>query len=682
VVHNITKTIKFKTVTRKACALEIFEAFKGMYNFRELPLYAEFLLKKHLHVYSEAILEISNALNLPLLLSLKTRYSEQQIRRISGEASRSFLQMLAENRAYDQVRSTMERWRTDQLDVVGKMEVSGKDITLLNHARAQTLKKFLPLYTTDITAILDINSEIDFLTLGNTTSAMDSYIDILKSEVFEQSNFSTKLIKASPAVTFLFDVLSKRLVFVTGNAVEVMGFTPEEALALGDTFLQKLTHPDDLEMLTQQITSLIQDNANETRRIEYRFLHKDGSYRWLRTYEVIFKRDAAGNPLEVLGKTFEITHEKEIAMALQKREQQLLEAQAIAHIGSYEWIIPRGKSSNTEELNRIFDMEKDEVFEDFMSYVHHADKQKVMNALRRAFANGLYECEFRYVRNGIEKTIWSLGKVELIDQQPYRMVGTAQDITTFKKLEKELMEKSSELATSNESLRQFAFVASHDMKEPLRKIMMFSELVMKAESENISEKSLGQLQKMQNASRNLYIMIEDILSFSLLESKEKREKEKVSLSKIVDEVKDLLEETVNEKGACIISESLPEAEVIGSQIRQLLQNLIANSLKFSHRGEPPVIRIAGAITDNPSFFPGEKSGEYLEVSVEDNGIGFPEEAKEKIFELFSRYHSKSQYEGTGLGLSISKRIVENHHGIIRAFPGKERGARFVFVIPQ
>jgi PAS domain S-box-containing protein len=678
--HNITKTIKFKTVTRKACTLEIFEAYKGMYNFKQLPSYAEFLLKRHLPAYSDAILEISNALSLPLLMSLRARYSEEQVQRISTEASRSFLQMLAENRAYDQVRSTMERWRTDQLNVVGKMEVLGKDITLLNHARAQTMKKFLPLYSTDINSILDINSEIDFLTLGNTTSAMDSYIDILKSEVFEQSNFSTKLIKASPAMTFLFDVTAKRLVFVSGNALEIMGFTPEEVLALGDAFLQELTHPDDFAMLMDHISSLIRDNANETRRIEYRFLHKDGLYRWLRTYEVIFKRDAAGNPLEVLGKTFEITHEKEIAMALQKSERQLLEAQAIAHIGSYEWLIPQGKSSNTEELNRIFDMEKNEVFEEFMSYVHPADKQKVMNALRHAFASGLYECEFRYVKNGNEKTIWSLGRVELMNDQPYRMVGTAQDITTFKKLEKELTEKSSELANSNESLRQFAFVASHDMKEPLRKIMMFSELVMKAESGNISEKSLSQLQKMQSSSRNLYNMIEDILSFSLLESKEQRQK--VSLDNIIAAVKDLLEEAIREKHACIIAESLPEAEVIGSQIRQLFQNLIANSLKFSHHGEPPVIRIAASLTEEPSFFTGEKSGKYLEVAVEDNGIGFPEEAKEKIFELFNRYHPKSQYEGTGLGLSISKRIVENHNGAIRAFPGKDRGARFVFVIPQ
>jgi two-component system CheB/CheR fusion protein len=574
----------------------------------------------------------------------------------------------------------MERWRTDQLELVGKMEVTGKDITLLNHARAQTMKKFLPLYSNDVNEILDIISEIDFLVLGNTTSGINIYIDILKNEVFEQSNFSTKLIKASPAVTFLFDLLSQRLIFVSGNALEVMGFTPEEVLALGDTFLQQLTHPDDLEMLLDHIASLIRDNANETRRIEYRFLHKDGSYRWLRTYEVIFKRDANGNPLEVLGKTFEITHEKEIAMALQKREQQLLEAQAIAHIGSYEWLIPQGKSTNTNELNNIFDIEKDQVFEEFMSFVHPADKQKVMNALRHAFSNGLYECEFRYLKNGSEKTIWALGRVEMKNGQPFRMVGTAQDITAFKKLERELRQKSSELAASNESLRQFAFVASHDMKEPLRKIMMFAELVMKAESGNISEKSLGQLQKMQTASRNLYTMIEDILSFSLLESKEP--KKKVPLNKILSDVKDLLEEAINEKHATIIAESLPEAEVIASQIRQLLQNLIANSLKFSHRGEPPVIRIAASVTEDPSVVPEEKSGKYLEVSVEDNGIGFPEEAKEKIFELFNRYHSRSQFEGTGLGLSISKRIVENHHGVIRAYPGKERGARFVFVLPQ
>ena len=175
-------------------------------------------------------------------------------------------------------------------------------------------------------------------------------------------------------------------------------------------------------------------------------------------------------------------------------------------------------------------------------------------------------------------------------------------------------------------------------------------------------------------------MIEDILSFSLLEAKQ--EKENVNLDALVASVKDLLEETIKEKQARIIANNLPEAWVIRPQIRQLFQNLVSNSLKFSRDGEAPEIVISGAITSSPAFLPPKTAPKYLEVTVQDNGIGFPEEAKEKIFELFNRIHPRSQYEGTGLGLSISRRIIDNHNGSIKAFPGAGKGARFVFVIPQ
>ena len=651
-----------------------------MYDCRFLPSYAQYLMEKHLDEFSKEMLVQSRTLGLPLMNRLAARYTDEEIFTISRETSKHYLQLLSMNKARRQVALAMERWRRDELEVVNKMDVDGRDITVLNHLRGQALKKFLPVYTNDTGTIMAINSEIDFVILGNITSAMDIYIDILKSEVFEQSNFSTKLIKASPAVTFLFDLVNHKQLFVSGSAYDVTGYLPEEILGMDDAFLVGLTHPDDRELLQNNIDSLMREGTNETRQVEYRFRHKDGMYRWLRMYEVIFKKDAEGNPVEMLAKTFEITHEKEIAMALQKREQQLLEAQSIAHIGSFEWIIPNNESTNSEELYRIFEMDKSRRYDEFMNSVHPDDQPKVEEALRNSFTTGQYECEFRYLVNGKEKMIWSLGKVEFIDGNPYRMVGIVQDISTFKKLERELVEKTNELAATNESLRQFAFIASHDMKEPLRKIMMFAELVMNAEKEKISEKSLGQLQKMQHSSRNLYTMIEDILSFSLLEAKQ--EKENVNLDALVASVKDLLEETIKEKQARIIANNLPEAWVIRPQIRQLFQNLVSNSLKFSRDGEAPEIVISGAITSSPAFLPPKTAPKYLEVTVQDNGIGFPEEAKEKIFELFNRIHPRSQYEGTGLGLSISRRIIDNHNGSIKAFPGAGKGARFVFVIPQ
>ena len=669
----------FVPILRKPKQLKIFEAYKGMYHCQHLPAYAKFLVQHHLADYAKAQIVLGMKMNLPLLAMLTSRYSEEQLVQISIESSREYLTSLADNNVIGQLTTSMDKWLKDRLEVVGKLEIVAQDITVINFVRSQSMKKFVPLYTNDMNHAVAIGGEIDTIMLGSNTTAVDIYIDILKDKINEQSNLATKVIEASPAVTFLFDTVNNKQIFVSGNVEEVMGYTPEEVMVLGDRLLTELTHPEDLHVLVEHINSVLRENSNTTKQLEYRFRHKDGRYRWLRTYEVIFRRDANGNPLEILGKTFEITHEKEIALALAKRERQLLEAQEIAQIGSYEWNMVENESNNTAEVYRIFGLNKDQRYEEFLTHVHKDDVQKVKDAITQSYTTGAYECEYRYLKNGNEKVVWSLGKVEFKDGAPIRMVGTVQDVTAIKRIERELLVKSRELEDTNESLRQFAYVASHDMKEPLRKIMMFSDLVMNSEKGKISEGSLSKLQKMQNAGRSLYRMVEDILSFSLLEAKEN--KIVTDLNVVVKEVEDLLEESLKEKQAKLICGNLPPASIIPSQFRQLFQNLISNSLKFARNNVPPVIQINASITTLPIFEMPVAAESYLEIRIEDNGIGFPADAAERIFELFSRIHAKSEYEGTGLGLSISRRIVQNHGGVIKAIPGKDDGAVFIIVIP-
>ena len=660
--------------------MKIFEAYTGMYECRHLPAYARFLIDHQLENFSRELIAAGHRIKIPLLTSLSLRFTEAEILDIAIGSTKEYLQFIATNRAKDQLVTAMERWIQDRLEVVSKLDVIAQDITLINYIRSYAMKKFLPLYTSDLDRAVEVALEIDTLMLGGNTTAVDLYIDLLKEKIAEQSNLATKVIEASPAITFLIDTQSHRQLFISGNITAVLGYSEGEIAQMGDAFLLQLTHPDDVGPLLEHLQQVIADNQNKTRQFEFRFRHKDGSYRWLRTYEVIFKRDAEGKPLEILGKTFEITQEKETALALQTREQQLLEAQSIAHLGSYEWNIRDNWSSNTEEVHRIFGMSKNEHYEEFLSYVHPEDLQKVRESIAHSFETGKYECEYRFVRNGVEKVIWSVGRVEFRGNLPYRMVGTVQDVTEFKKMERELLQKSEQLAQTNESLRQFAYVASHDMKEPLRKIMMFADLVLSTEKTKLSDRSVTQLQKMQSSGKNLYRMIEDILSFSLLEAKENRQR--VSLGSIIREVEELLDESIREKQADLKYNDLPEVWVIPSQFRQLFQNLIANSLKFAKKDVPPVITIKAKITATPALAAPVQAEDYLELCVGDNGTGFPEEMSEKVFELFSRYHPKSQYEGTGLGLSISRRIVSNHNGAIKAFSQPNRGATFKIVIPQ
>jgi PAS domain S-box-containing protein len=660
--------------------LEVFEAYKGMYEYKYLPAYARYLLENHLRDYSSEQINLSSKLDLPVLKNLTQRFSPEQITSIAEGTAREYLEYISQNKGKEQIVEAMTKWMKNQFELINQSDISARDITLISYIRGQALKKFVREYTSDIETIINIYSEIDVLLLGSNTTSTDIFIRLLREKIAEQSKLANKLMEASPAITFLFDTKHNRQVFVSGKVFEVLGYDADELVAMQSSYFVQLIHPRDLERLIDHIESILRENSNETSQIEFRFKHKDGKYRWLRTYEVIFNRDDSGNPEYILGKTFEITAEKETAMALENREKQLLEAQRIAHIGNYEWNIKEQQSKNSEEVYRIFEMEGDEKYDQFISHVHPDDVQKVKDAVAESFITGRYECEYRFRKNDREKVIWSLGKVDFRNGEPYRMVGTVQDITEIKRMERQLLEKSAELAQSNESLRQFAFVASHDMKEPLRKIMMFSDLVLANERKNLSQKSITYLEKMQASGKNLYRMVEDILSFSLLEAKEERHE--VDLNDVIREVTETLDETIVEKNAIVSYENLPRAVIIGSQFRQLFQNLVSNSLKFQRKGHRPEILITGKITESPSVPINSNASKFLEMTIADNGIGFPEDMKEKIFELFNRLHSKSEFEGTGLGLSISKRIVENHDGVISASSTRGRGAVFTIVIPQ
>jgi signal transduction histidine kinase len=376
---------------------------------------------------------------------------------------------------------------------------------------------------------------------------------------------------------------------------------------------------------------------------------------------------------------FDISNEKEITRALAMREEQLLEAQSIAHIGSFEWDISgKYSTTNTPEIYRIFEMEEMEEFEQFMQHIHRDDVQKVEDAMKLSFATGDYECIYRYLRNGKEKIIWSKGLVTIDEGKPVKMVGTVQDVTAIKRIEEELKNKTIELEKSNESLQQFAAIASHDLKEPLRKISLFGFKVLNEEKEKISGASHIALGKILDSSERMKRMIDDILQFSFIDGNQ--QKQQTDLEEVLQETKELLSETIINKKAEIITDGLPPAFVIAPQISQLFQNLIANAIKFSKDNVPPRITVTHTFhIDTPTA---ETTNKHLEISFSDNGIGFDDKDSEKVFSLFYRLHSRAKFEGSGLGLSICKKIVDKHSGTITAKSKIGEGSTFIIKLPQ
>jgi PAS domain S-box-containing protein len=665
--------------SKKPYELEIFQAYAGMYEYKHLPGFAQFILENHLNEFVQEQLDLSFRFNIPLVVSLRQRFSDSQLFELSKTSSVEYLTYLKDNQAYEQISLSTEKWINDQLEIIDKFQVTGQDITLISYVRQQAFRKFIPLYSSEVQQALQLSTEIDTLILGTNTTSIDVYVNILKDKIEEESLLSKKLISASPAITFLFDIVQNKEIFISGKVKEVMGFTEQELLEIGGNVLILRAHPDDIAFIAQSIEKLVQRNNESVELVEYRFLHKDGKYRWLRTYFVVFRRDEQGQPVELLGKTFEATSEKQTALALETREKQLLEAQSLAHIGSFDWNMNESYSVNTPEVYKIFEMDHHQRYEEFMTHVHPDDIQHVKDAIAASFISGTYDCEYRYIKDGKEKVIWSLGKVIFENGAPQRMIGTVQDVTDIKAIERELLKKTKQLEESNKSLQQFASIASHDLKEPLRKISMFADIVMETEKDRLSQTSIDRLRRMQASSNSMMKMIQDILAFSMLETKQN--KEKVDLNKLVKEITDLLDERISEKKATIDCDRLPEAYVIPSQFRQMLQNLISNALKFSRKDVLPRIEIKYKWVTRPKQAL-KSAPRYLQLNVCDNGIGIEQEYLETVFDLFKRLHPKAEYEGTGLGLAITKRIIDNHDGHINATSRVGEGTCFHIVIPD
>jgi two-component system, chemotaxis family, CheB/CheR fusion protein len=252
----------------------------------------------------------------------------------------------------------------------------------------------------------------------------------------------------------------------------------------------------------------------------------------------------------------------------------------------------------------------------------------------------------------------------------------------LKEANESLEEKNTELLNMNKELEAFAYVSSHDLQEPLRKIQTLASRILEKENKKLSDTGKNYFRLMQDSAESMRKLIQDLLTFSRISAAE-RIFEDTDLHVIIEEVKENLKEAIAEKNAVIEVKDICEVHIIPFQFRQLMYNLISNALKFSKPTIAPHITIESRIIkykkENKVNLPTRK--DYCHISITDNGIGFEEEFREKIFEVFQKLHGKEEYPGAGIGLSIVKKIVDNHNGIITATSELNLGATFDIYIP-
>ncbi|MBA4849208.1 PAS domain S-box protein [Emticicia sp. BO119] len=431
------------------------------------------------------------------------------------------------------------------------------------------------------------------------------------------------------------------------------------------------------------------------------------------TYTPVFNAD--GEIYAILEIAVEVTEQIKAQQALEEAEAELRVAIELAGLVTWKLDIknqtykysPRfmhwlGFNEDTQDLIAAYNP---------LPGDYRESVPALINKITSPGGSGIYDNEHPVVNH---KT----GQVRLIHAQgqvfydatgnPAILSGIAQDITLQREMQlaleaevkqrtreldtaieklqvtiEELAESNTKLMQSNAELAQFAYIASHDLQEPLRKISTFSQLLERSLGPNPSDDSKNFLAKIRNSSVRMTALIRDVLMYSQL-VKENDTYEKVNLNEIFENILSDYELLIEQKKATIDRKKLPVIEAIPLQMSQLFANLLSNALKFVQKDVRPIISInTQKLSETEAELLGLSANySYYNIQFTDNGIGIPPEYIEKVFHIFQRLHRKSEYEGTGIGLAICKKIAQNHHGDISIENNVKGGSTFNVILPE
>ncbi|MES2702657.1 MAG: PAS domain-containing protein [Bacteroidota bacterium] len=458
----------------------------------------------------------------------------------------------------------------------------------------------------------------------------------------------------------------------------------------------KFVHPDDAERVSatsQRITK-----GDEPTDIVYRIVLPGGEVKVLHARGK--KELENGKPVRMYGTVQDITEQRRAERQMKEYKDfiekitnvtpSLITAYNI-HTGRYTYI--------NDAIEQLLGYPGAKIMEEglpfLVSIMHPEDMAATMtsNAAAIEEANHLPPgskepiLDFKYrIKNAAGEYRWfhtygtifernSNNKIESV-------INISVDITDQEKAEQALHRKNIELQQSNKSLEEYAYVASHDLKEPLRKIATFCDRLLISEQQTLSPDGKGYLFKVITSAKHMQAMVNDLLTISTILGN--KAFEECSLNDVFNEALQAIDHKIEERDAIVEVRGLPATRVVRSQFRQLFQNLVSNSLKFARDGVQPHITVSAKRIDPAAVagLPIAAAPGYFSIEVADNGIGFDKQYATKIFAMFQRLHGKTEYEGTGIGLAICKKVAENHNGIIYAKGVPGVGATFTIIIPE
>ncbi|TDP03341.1 PAS domain-containing protein [Flavobacterium sp. 245] len=548
------------------------------------------------------------------------------------------------------------------------------------------LEKFYLDY--QYTPLFEPNGDISavMVNVNNVTDKVETRKKVEDAE--ERVRLASEI---AEVVTWDLNVPTQELIY-SNNLLTLFGLEKNKKVTRAQILSQ--IFQEDLPVIEKAFAKALKTTIY---KYEARILKPDDSIAWIRVHGKMFFDDLK-NPVKMLGIVMDVTDEKnsqEVLMKSQEKFRLLADS-----IQQFVWTSDAMGNMNyfNQSLYNFSGLSKININQNgWLQIIHPDDREENINRWMESIKTGTdFLFEHRFLRHDGKYRWYASHAIPQkdADGKIQMWVGTSTDIQDQKDsttlLEKQVLQRTEELESKNKDLinmnielQSFAYISSHDLQEPLRKIQTFASRLTDLDEQNISAKAKAYLERIEFSAKRMQALIQDLLTYSRTNSAD-RTFVKTNLDEIAEEVLMDFSDRIEEKNALIELHPLGEGTVMPFQFRQLLHNLIGNALKFSHKDVPPHIQIkARRVLGNKLKFKVDYPNKiYFCLRISDNGIGFDDAYKERIFEVFQRLNTDSEFLGTGIGLAIVKKIVENHKGIIKASSKKGQGATFKIFLPE
>ena len=644
-----------------------------------LKEYSIFVRSSKLEEFVAAYIDNIHSSNVPLP-SYFSHITPEQLNASARLGILKLLNSVESGVAIEDVKQKLDNWKKKGFSGIPREAISLKDVTLIYLAQKLAFQTFLPSYTTDIEVAVKVINEIEQYYNQVQELALQMFETIEHEEQEKRQESENKYRDLFDNASDLIQIVAPdgAILYVNNSWLNTLGFTFKEVKGRPVSDFIKDNARDNYKEIAEQTI----EGEAITKNIRTTFIKSNGQ-------EVMV--DGTVNSKLKDGKaeytrgifhdiSQELIHQKEIDFYINQLAEKEENLRVIIE-NAPDGVIVIDKQSRillwNSTAESIFGWKQEEVtgklmFEIIMPVryrdAHNAGMEHYFSTGEAPILNNTIEVSALH-KSGHEFYI-SLTVSHSKDREKDIFIAFLRDITNQKKNELELENKRNQLEKSNEQLQQYAWLTSHDLKEPLRKILTFSDALLRKHEKNLSEQFFTYLNKIHGAANRMNSLIEAVLLYSNVINDEELFEE-TNLNTIVHDVIDDLEILIASKNAIVTYGVLPVIKAIPVQMRQLFQNLISNAIKYSKPDEIPVVEISC-----------EEENNGYKFLVKDNGIGFEEIYSGKIFEVFQRLQTLQTYEGTGIGLALCKKITETHKGTIHAESKSGAGSSFIIHLPH